>query len=151
MCLECCACSKLAIQRLASFHLFRPWDAGSEAQTSSRTSIIVIQQQLFHQRRTAMHRQFEVQRCANFGVACDRTGKAIPWYTYPATDFLLNAIFGIRQSLSSEADSSLPTNWRISAIRRVPLPIAKCWTLALVGASDTILLRHDSFSSIVST
>ena len=38
-------------------------------------------------------------------VACDRTGKAIPWYTYPATDFLLNAIFGIRQSLSSEADS----------------------------------------------
>ena len=84
-------------------------------------------------------------------AACDRTGKAIPWCRYPATDFLPNAIFGIRQSLSSEADSSLPTNWRISAIRRVPLPIAKCWTLALVDASDTILLKHDSSSSIVST
>jgi hypothetical protein len=38
-------------------------------------------------------------------AACDRTGKAIPWHTYPATAFCTNAIFGIRQSLSSEADS----------------------------------------------
>jgi hypothetical protein len=45
----------------------------------------------------------------------------------------------------------LLTNWRISAIPRVPLSTATWWTLALVGASDAILLNHASSSSIVGT